>query len=216
LGILVCLALVVGVVAGLAMINPAMRHALTSPSLPMVIVTVLGQTVILSGCIYGLAIRRRGLPWSAIGFHPTTKRWTVIAVGLGVALVFVLEAIDDVVQSPVSRLAMDVIAPDGFSWGGMASMIVVAGAIAPFAEEMLFRGILYDWVRRRWGVVVGVIVSSAAFGIAHMNPYWAAYVALVGVVLAVIYEKSGSLWPPIFLHMSYNTTSVITLYLSIR
>jgi len=215
-GILACLVLVaVAVSVGVA-VSPGFEDFLVEPSLTVVVTAILGQTAILAGCIYGLGLRRRRVSWPAIGFRATSWGWAALAVVLGVVLVFVLQAIDRAVDSPLPRLVQETIAPEGFSWAGLLTMIAVAGIIAPAAEEMLFRGVLYGWLRRRWGPLAAIILSSLAFGAAHINPYWAAYVAVVGVVLAVIYEKSGSLWPPILLHMSYNSVSVITLYLSIR
>ncbi len=185
-------------------------------SLPLVVAAFVVQTVIVIACIYVLGLRRRGLPWSAIGFRPAPVGWCAAAVFAGVALTFLLDAVKSALETPLSEVVARVLAPEGFSWAGMAAMVAVGGVIAPLGEEALYRGVLYGWLRRKWGPLAGTIVSALIFGISHWNPYWAAFATVMGVVLAVVYEKSGSLWPPILLHMSYNCTGVVGLYVSIH
>lgn len=215
IGIVGCLGLGVAGVVAVVIFTPH-GEKLVARLLPFVVAGIVGQTVILIACIYVLGLRRRGLPWSAIGFRPAPVGWCAAAVFAGVALTFLLDAVKSALETPLSEVVARVVAPEGFSWAGMAAMVIVAGIVAPFGEEALFRGVLYGWLRRKWGPVAGTIVSALIFGIAHWNPYWAAFATVMGVVLAVVYEKSGSLWPPILLHMSYNCTGVVVLYVSIR
>lgn len=217
LGFVGCLGL--GVAGGVAVaIFTAYGENLVARSLPLA-VAIVWQTVIMIACIYVLGLRRRGLPWSAIGFRPAPVGWCAAAVFAGVTLVFLLDAVASALETPLSELSemvARVLAPEGFSWAGMAAMVAVGGVIAPLGEEALFRGVLYGWLRRKWGPLAGTIVSALLFGIPHWNPYWAAFATVMGMVLAVVYEKSGSLWPPILLHMSYNCTGIVVLYASIR
>ncbi len=218
LGFVGCLGLGVAGVVAVAIFTPH-GEKLFARSLPLVVAAFVVQTVILIACIYVLGLRRRGLPWSAIGFRPAPARWYGAAVLLGVALHFLLNALVSALETPLSELSevvVRVLAPEGFSWAGMAAMVAVGGVIAPLGEEALYRGVLYGWLRRKWGPLAGTIVSALIFGISHWNPYWAAFATVVGVVLAVVYEKSGSLWPPILVHMSYNCIGIIVLYTSIR
>lgn len=215
LGFVGCLGLGVAGIVAVAIFTPH-GEKLFARSLPLVVAAFVVQTVILIACIYVLGLRRRGLPWSAIGFRPAPVRWCAAAVFAGVALAFLLGAVESAVETPLSEVVARILAPEGFSWAGMAAMVAVGGVIAPLGEEALYRGVLYGWLRRKWGPLAGTIVSALIFGISHWNPYWAAFATVMGVVLAVVYEKSGSLWPSILLHMSYNCTGIVALYASIR
>ena len=98
--------------------------------------------------------------------------------------------------------------------GLLVAMAVSAIIIAPIAEELIFRGYLYPVVKRftdRW---FASIFSGALFGVIHFNVMALPMLALMGIILAVIYEKSGSLWVPIGCHAAFNATSVGLMLIS--
>ena len=75
-------------------------------------------------------------------------------------------------------------------------------AVAPIAEELIFRGYLLNlWIAKR-GIAFGVIASSIVFGAFHLDT--ALFAAPMGLVLALIYLRYDSLWPAIFIHAVYN------------
>ena len=74
---------------------------------------------------------------------------------------------------------------------------LVGGLIAPVAEEIFFRGILYGFFRR-WGVVFAVFLSTLIFAVAHPG---VSYVQITGgIVFAISYEKEKNLMVPITIH----------------
>lgn len=75
----------------------------------------------------------------------------------------------------------------------------------PLAEELLFRGVLYTWLRR-WGVAVAVAASSLTFGLLHGLGVTFFTTTVVGVICAFAYERSGSLWTAVVAHAMTNTT----------
>ncbi len=80
---------------------------------------------------------------------------------------------------------------------------VMAVLFAPFAEEYLFRGLLYRALDREWGGWRAVVGSAAFFAIYHPPLAWPP-VALLGVANAVLFKKTGRLAPTVILHMVYN------------
>jgi membrane protease YdiL (CAAX protease family) len=93
--------------------------------------------------------------------------------------------------------------------------LIGAGLLVPIAEELYFRGLLYGWLKTRLGFWLRVLISSAIFGLAHFDSI--AVVAssfVLGMVNAVAYEKSKSLWLPIAIHMVTNSAAIILLYLA--
>lgn len=93
---------------------------------------------------------------------------------------------------------------------GMAiAYAVVAIGFAPFAEEYLFRGLVYRTLDRQWGGWQAVVGAAAFFAIYHPPLAWVP-VALVGAANCLLFKRSKRLAPAILLHMAYNT--VVTLW----
>ncbi len=91
------------------------------------------------------------------------------------------------------------------------SMLLVAlGVIAPVAEEVFFRGVLYAGLRKQVPVVPAVILSSAAFAAAHMDST-RLLAFVLGVVAAMLIEFTGSIIPAILAHMGVNIGFVLFL-----
>ena len=82
--------------------------------------------------------------------------------------------------------------------------IVTAVIFAPVFEEFLFRAFAYSALRRRFGVKRGILFSSFLFALIHRSLYGFLAIFILGVVLAHLYEKTGSLIPSISLHIFNN------------
>jgi membrane protease YdiL (CAAX protease family) len=88
---------------------------------------------------------------------------------------------------------------------GLMSVILSACLLAPFAEEVLYRGVLFQALGNRLGLVSGAILSSLAFSLVHFyNLYGLATVGLFGFVCALVFAGSRSLTTAIVLHVLYN------------
>jgi len=85
------------------------------------------------------------------------------------------------------------------------SYAVMAVAFAPFAEEYLFRGLLFRALDREWGGWKAIAGSAAFFAIYHPPLSWLP-VALLGATNAILFKKTGWLAPAVVLHMVYNAT----------
>ena len=87
--------------------------------------------------------------------------------------------------------------------GLRASYTIIAVAFAPFAEEYLFRGLLFRALDQEWGGWRAVIGSAAFFAIYHSPLSWLP-VGLLGIANALMFKKTGRLMPAVILHMVYN------------
>ncbi len=99
--------------------------------------------------------------------------------------------------------------------GGLRTALAVLAAVvlAPIAEELLFRGLLYRALRRRRGVVGAALASSLVFSVVHLDvavtqPLALVGLVLVGCVLALALERTGGLLVPIAAHAAYNATAL--------
>lgn len=85
---------------------------------------------------------------------------------------------------------------------------VVACVLAPPIEELFFRGFLFPAIRSRLGIVPGVLLGGALFGLAHAAPPAAMLqLALLGVALCVLYQRTDSLLPCVGVHAVHNTVA---------
>jgi membrane protease YdiL (CAAX protease family) len=84
---------------------------------------------------------------------------------------------------------------------------IMAVGFAPFAEEYLFRGLLFRALDREWGGWKAVVGSAAFFAVYHPAMSWPP-VFLVGVCNALLFKKTGRLAPAVLLHMVYNAVVV--------
>jgi|GEM_PF-1150217 membrane protease YdiL (CAAX protease family) len=96
--------------------------------------------------------------------------------------------------------------PDGLS---QVLVIVAVVIVAPFFEECLFRGFLYRQLRAHMGIWKATIASAAVFSLAHMLAGQVMPLFALGIVLAVVKERSGGLMPCILVHAFWNGATII-------
>lgn len=73
--------------------------------------------------------------------------------------------------------------------------------LAPFTEEIIFRGFLFGALRARLGPVLAAVISSAIFAAVHGYSFAGlVFVFLFGLIFAAIYQRSGSLLPGMIAH----------------
>ena len=91
------------------------------------------------------------------------------------------------------------------------------GVCSPLAEELVFRGIVYNRTKRHFSVIVSIIITSLLFGAYHGNIVQGTYAFFAALILTIIYEKSGSLFWSILTHgimnvIGFALSSFIKLY----
>lgn len=93
-----------------------------------------------------------------------------------------------------------------------AAGLILYGLISPLAEEIVFRGVIYNRLRRLYHPTIGIIVSGVFFGAFHGNLVQGVYGACLGMLMAYLYERSGNFCIPILFHAVAN----LTVYLAAR
>jgi membrane protease YdiL (CAAX protease family) len=85
--------------------------------------------------------------------------------------------------------------------------------LAPLVEEVLFRGILFEEVKRRWGLAAAYVTSSFVFALLHRPGLGAVPIFIVALSLAYAYHKYG-LPASIMLHFFQNAAALYVNYFS--
>jgi membrane protease YdiL (CAAX protease family) len=86
--------------------------------------------------------------------------------------------------------------------------VVLACLVGPVAEEVFFRGVLFTTLRRRLSRGMAVLISGALFAAIHTNAIGFVPILILGCLLADLYERTGSLFSPIAVHVLHNTLLV--------
>lgn len=138
---------------------------------------------------------------------PTTILYALIFTWLSMPLTTLINAI--------SMLFVDntVMALSGQILGVAFPVMLFFMAVVPaFCEETLFRGIVYGGYRKHGNKFVAVMLSGFLFGVMHMNLNQALYAFAIGVLLALLFEATNSIWPTILFHFVYNAQSCCLMY----
>lgn len=91
--------------------------------------------------------------------------------------------------------------------------LILYGMVSPLAEEALFRGVIYNRLRRFLGAFAGIAVSALFFGLFHGNLVQGVYGTVMGILLACVYERQGSFFAPILFHAAANLAVYTAAYL---
>lgn len=91
--------------------------------------------------------------------------------------------------------------------------VLSVAIITPVKEEILFRGILYRFLEKRYNFLVSIMISSFVFGILHGGLLITA--TIMGMVFAMLYKKTQSIIPSIILHIVWNLLVSISMIVSL-
>jgi len=208
------------VLLGYALIQPTMHWRLAREKLsadPFFLLAL--QTVfygLMLAYIYVLVAVGHAQPfWSMLRWRRMTLGKTLgCLVGgalLTAAIALLPPLLPDASQFPLQSLFNSRAA--GYAVGSFAILV------APFMEEMIFRGILFGIFESQVGLRFAILITAILFGGLHVPEYWGAWnhmflIFLVGLVFSLARGMSGSLAPSVFLHVGYNASMMIALFLS--
>ncbi|MFT5232492.1 MAG: membrane protease YdiL (CAAX protease family) [Candidatus Krumholzibacteriia bacterium] len=96
--------------------------------------------------------------------------------------------------------------PSGAVETGLAILTVVI--LAPLAEELIFRGFIHRLASRKWGPLAATVISALIFGLIHGEPWYLFGLVGIGIVLALVYETTGSVLACWITHMVHNAVSL--------
>ncbi|MBI2870385.1 MAG: CPBP family intramembrane metalloprotease [Candidatus Omnitrophica bacterium] len=97
-----------------------------------------------------------------------------------------------------------------------AFSLILGLGVGPVVEELFFRGFCYAALKASYGVGRAIVVSSLLFSVLHWNPFSALPIFCLGVALAYLYEKTGTLTASIAMHAIHNGLLILGLLLMKR
>ncbi|MGH9783753.1 MAG: lysostaphin resistance A-like protein [Terriglobia bacterium] len=209
-------AAVIGVFLGLrGLFGWEMTVAEAFTHAPMVVALQTGWEVLWLVFLYfTITVKYRQRFWEAIRWTRGAERpraW--IAAGavlaLGAQLIFYIFPTGN--ELPIEKL---------FAGPEAGYVLAVFGiGVAPFVEELVFRGFFYPVFERRWGLGPAVLLTALLFAVIHAAQLWGGWqeiaaIFFVGLVFSYSRAKTGSLVPSYLMHLGYNAALFVSLYFS--
>ncbi len=193
------------------------------PEGPAMVARMLVSTVFFQvGVIFfvGRFLREHHLGWaSGFGLPRAPGKaiaWgglaTVIFLPLGWSLqTLSLHVMERLGIEPSVQLALQALKNSG-SVGEIAAMAVVAVVLAPIAEELLFRGVLYPVVKHFGFPRLALWGTSALFAAIHFNVGIFIPLLAFALVLVWLYERTDNLLAPIAAHVAFNAINFVMFF----
>jgi membrane protease YdiL (CAAX protease family) len=208
------------VLLGYAVLQPIMHWRLgkqqlsTDPFFLLALQTVF-YGLMLAFIFFLVAVDHRQPFWPTLRWRRMTLGKTLVYLGGGVlltaAIALLPPLLPDASQFPLENLFSSRAA--AYAIGAFAILV------APFMEEIIFRGILFGIFESQIGLRFAILITAILFGGLHVPEYWGAWnhmflIFLVGLVFSLARGRSGSLAPSVFLHVGYNASMMTALFLS--
>ena len=175
-----------------------------------ILLTIL--TVVYAKRVNGLSLSDLGLKRGHL--------WQNILLGfvVGGLLLSLGFALDPVLNAQLKPYLGDNVFSQLFREGVSRAPVVfflLGGAVAPITEEVFFRGYAYPAFRNRFRVKGGLVLSSLLFVLLHLNPWDFVGITMAGIILAALFQKTGSLVSPMMAHAVNNVVIFSLLFLGL-
>ncbi|HEY5927264.1 MAG TPA: CPBP family intramembrane glutamic endopeptidase [Kofleriaceae bacterium] len=176
---------------------------LVGTGVPDLVAAAISDSAVLVGVV--VYLRGRGLRLHDAGVRRTPPRFIAAAVLLGLSMWYLTASVVELVDPPgdTEKLQQFV------TQTPLVPTLVALTIFPALAEELVFRGILTRTLVSRYRYPVAVAISAAVFGAYHLNPPQILTTFLLGLVLAHLTLRSGSIVPSIIVHLLNNTIAIV-------
>jgi CAAX protease family protein len=188
------------------------------------VIAALATEIPMLLVLYIRLIRPGALTWSDLGLRPLPLEYTLrYGLAAGLAGLVVIDLIGSFIAQfglrPNQMQQFEFVLSEGPLAFGL--LLVAAAVIAPFGEELFFRGFLFGIYRRKQPLWLAYVVSSVLFTILHLEPNrmnlsqmagLSVGIFLLAMLLAWVYQHTDSLYPGMLAHAINNATGLILFY----
>jgi membrane protease YdiL (CAAX protease family) len=179
----------------------------------------------MATCLYGsvlvlvhFLVQRHRTSWREVfGFNsPRTVSALLMAMGVTLIILPVAWGLGILSTKLMGQFQVEAVPQEsvrmlqtGISLGPEIFLALLAIAIAPVTEELLFRGILYPFIKQQGYPKLALLGTSVLFGLLHLNLMTFLPLTFLGLVLAWLYETTDNLTAPILAHSSFNLANFL-------
>ncbi|MDE6747028.1 MAG: CPBP family intramembrane metalloprotease, partial [Oscillospiraceae bacterium] len=158
-----------------------------------------------------LGIKLLGLDFKPLATRDGFNGGTMFKlITLGIGLQTAATMIASIITAILRQLGLEAPTPDFTATTSLPANLIMyfyACLLGPVLEELLYRGVLLQSMRK-YNEKFAIFLSAAIFGLMHQNYQQFILGFLIGIPLAVVTIKSGSLIPSIFTHIIVNTSGM--------
>jgi membrane protease YdiL (CAAX protease family) len=187
----------------------------------MVTLTIYGAGLILVARF----LREHQMSW-AEGFGLKNHRGRAVLVGMLIALLFlpvgwglqqasaqVMTHLPHLKLQPQEQVVIHALRVAASSWWDRLALGVTAILLAPVAEEIFFRGVLYPAIKQAGFPRVAWWGTALFFAVVHVNLVTFVPLTVLALALIALYERTDNLLAPITAHAMFNALNFTTLLL---
>ncbi len=153
--------------------------------------------------------------WEALGLRRASIRSFGLGCGALVAI-YIIAAINAacLISFRINYQPPAIVAVANTRFPGL----LLAGGVlfAPLSEELLFRGFAFSGLQARYGWKNAALLSSLLFAVLHLQPAFTILFFAIGILLSMIYYRTNSLWPGVFVHATVNAVGLLAALLLTR
>jgi membrane protease YdiL (CAAX protease family) len=180
---------------------------------------------VIALCLYGtifaivhLMVQNRGTSWRAAFGFKSPRQVSALLMALGVTLIafpityclgiLSSEFMTHVHLTPVPQQSVQLL-QETVSIEPQIYLAVMAIVVAPITEELLFRGVLYPFVKQHGYPRLALWGTAILFGVLHLNLMTFLPLTFLGLLLAWLYDMTDNLAAPIFAHSLFNLVNFL-------
>ena len=176
-------------------------------------VSVHLMAISIAMVVWRLGVHKRPAPWRLLGLNPMRyplAKSVLLALGaLGGSLLLTV-----IYSAVVNLFNLDTFSPPDIggeiAFPGAAAFFTfqAVALVTPITEEVFFRGFVFSGLIPRFGVAKAMVLSALVFSAFHLSLGVLVPVFLTGLLLALLYRKTGSIWPCVLAHAGQNALAV--------
>ena len=183
----------------------------------VLLMSFMAQIIMLSS-VWFLAFHKKKLSLNKLGIKKPDAHLFLRFVPAAVLLTLLVPVLYSIA---ISLLNMTYLQPASLPESIVSNRVSVlifatmAVFVAPFVEEVFFRGFIYPAIANKYGVIVSAVLTSILFGLAHIVAANAIIAFFIGLILVYVYHQTTNLLAPILVHSAFNQISVIIIMVSL-
>lgn len=178
---------------------------------------------VVAAAVYLFAARRTQGDWSLLGFGAFAWWWLPLAPVITMAMLLGMGLVNVALVMPFTGGEFENPQIEALTGGGsslsldeLGALMILVAVVAPIVEELFFRGMLYPVLRQRWSAMAAIVINGFLFALIHVMPILLPGLFLVGMVLAWVRERSGSIIPCMVIHALQNSTVLLVIYATLN
>ena len=180
---------------------------------------IIGQSFMLVPLILFLITKKEPI-LKSLRLNLVSFNIIILSIIFSIGLIILTDAIDRLIQVfiPAPEYIINLnslLQPETYL--GYLLLFIAVAIIAPFGEEILFRGFLQQYLEYHWkDITKAILITALFFAIIHMNPFWFIQIYILGIMLGFLSWKTKSIIPSLILHALNNTLALIFSFVDLE